>query len=163
MNFDDAVKALSAERWDWSKVGFENALARLGFERQAKTSADMPIYATPWGEKMQVWFEDGRATRAELMFDATVPEEEFDPDEYDDLEVSYRKKWKDYVARATKLLGKPKFADGMAKRGFPKDLEAQWLALWPLETARFMVIQNNGEHDIPFWMGILLTPVTPSR
>jgi hypothetical protein len=42
--------------------------------------------------------------------------------------------------------------------GFPNDQECTWLSLWPLKSARFMVTQSDGEHDVPFWMGIVLAP-----
>lgn len=130
--FDSAIKTISSTRWDWSPA----AQAAM-VEQLAPASA--------------------AGNRIELTIEAKSPHSD---DEGEDLDHEYCEKFERYVQRAERVLGKPKFNDGMARRGFPKDETAEFLALWPLRNAQLMILMRSGSADehAPFSISVVVKP-----
>ena len=85
-------------RWDWAAADLADKIATIGIP------------------------STGDLTRVELVVESKSPGSDgFSEDELHELDREYFDKWDEYVARAQRLLGKPKFRDGMARKGYPKD------------------------------------------
>jgi hypothetical protein len=131
--FEAAIEMIASVRWNWKKPD-DAILAKL------------PFPATRSGERITV-----------VVDSTSPPEQGFTDDDVERLFKSYLKNHAACVHRAMRILGEPKFYNGMV-RGFPKGEKALNLALWPLKTARLMVMVTNDDDDAPFTFAIVVTP-----
>ncbi|HEY5949781.1 MAG TPA: hypothetical protein VIV40_30005 [Kofleriaceae bacterium] len=133
--FDTAIKTLGGVRWDWAALDLAPIVAEIGLR------------------------STGDAARIELVVESKSPVSDgFDEDELEDLDTEYYEKFEGYVQRAQRVLGKPKFNDGAARKGFPKDETANFLALWPLKKARLMIMFRNQGAASPFEIVLVVKP-----
>jgi hypothetical protein len=132
--FDAALDTIASVRWDWSAPS-DDILEKLA------------LPATRDGE------------RIELAVESTPPPSDgFSDDDMDDLDRDYCDKYAAYVQRATLILGTPKFNDGMGHKAFPKDEDAELLALWPLRSARVMLLYKNDGETSPYAIRLVVRP-----
>lgn len=137
VRFDAAIRAIHASRWDWSGASLGEDVDRVG------------IVPTPGTDPQ----------RFEFAVESTSPPPGgFSDIEHETLDRDYCEKLETYVQRAERILGRPKFNDGLAHKNFPKDENAQFLALWPLKSARVMIMYRNEGPDSPFWISIVVRP-----
>lgn len=135
--FVTALEAIAAMRWDWSTPTVPAQLVPIGL---SMAPGDDP-------------------QRIELVLETTPPPPGgFIEARADLLDDEYCEKFERYVEVAKEILGRPKFHDGMAARGFPSDERAQFLALWLLKTARVMILYSNEGYDSPFTITIVIKP-----
>ena len=133
--FDSAIKRISTLRWDWSAPDLAQTIAEIGL------------------------VSTGDLTRVELPIESRKPGSDgFSDDEIEDLDTEFHDKFETYVQRAQLILGKPRFNDSMARRGFPADEKAELLALWPLKKARLMLIYQHEGEQSPFSIAIVVKP-----
>lgn len=135
--FDSAVRAIHASRWDFAGATLAEDVDRVG------------ILPTPGTDPQRFEF---------VVESATPPRSGFSDVVRDTLDRDYCEKFESYVQRAERVLGRPKFNDGMARRGFPDDERALFLALWPLKTARVMLMLCNEGADAPFSISLVVRP-----
>lgn len=135
--FDAALDTIASVRWDWSALG-DDVLDKLA------------LPATRDGDRVELEVES-----------TSPPSEGFSDDDMDDLDRDYCDKYAAYVSRATRILGKPKFNDGMGHKAFPKDEPAELLALWPLKTARVMLLYTNDGAHVPYAISLVVKPRSP--
>lgn len=133
--FVPALEAIAAIRWDWSPEAMPAQLEQIAL-------APAP---------------DPDPRRVEFIVEST-PSLGSRALEINALDQEYCEKFERYVDAAKELLGRPRFNDGMAARGFPKEERAQFVALWPLKTARVMVMYRNEDDDELYTISIVVTP-----
>jgi hypothetical protein len=162
MKFDLAIQALGTTTWDWSERGFAALLAELGLTREADADPAMPNYESPWGnEWVQAIIEDGAVERLEVLVEDTSPRwRPFTTKKLEALGRKYRDKLAAYVKRAEAVLGAPTFYGDAGTPGSPDDEDGYVLALWRRDTARLMLIARNEGPDTPYWISIVIKPLT---
>jgi hypothetical protein len=132
--FDAALDTIMSVRWNWSAPSDE-ILEKLAFP------------ATRVGD------------RIEIVIESTAPPSDgFSAEDMEDLFGDYIDKYRSYTQRAQRILGKPKFDDGMGHKAFPKGEQALFLALWPLKTARVMLLCTNDGEKTPYAISVVVTP-----
>jgi hypothetical protein len=134
--FDAALDKIASERWSWTEPN----------------DAILDKLALPASR-------DG--DRIELVVESTSPPSEgFTSEDHTDLYREYCEMHELYVERAQRILGKPKFNDGMSRKGYPKDEPGVLLALWPLKTARVMLLFRAGGPDgeTPYSLSVVIKP-----
>ncbi len=134
--FDATLDTIASVRWDWSAADHEAILEKLAFPA----------------------IQDGK--RIELTLSTTSPPPEgFTDEDAIDLDREYCEKHELYVQRVQRILGKPKFNDGMARKGYPEDEPGELCALWPLKTARVMLVYRGPEaDDDPYRLSLVVKP-----
>ena len=135
--FVHAIEVISATKWRWTSDALPALVDAVG------------IPATPTDDPQRVQL---------VLEQASPPPGGFTDDEMEALDQEYCEKLERYVDAAKEILGKPKFNNGNAARGFPPDERAEILVLWQLKTARVMLMYCNDDEDTPFSMSIVVKP-----
>jgi hypothetical protein len=127
--FVPALEAIASNRWDWSPEALPAQLEPIGL---APAAGPDPL-------RLEFVLESTR--KGGLV-----------------LDQEYCEKFERYVEAAKEILGRPTFNDGMAARDFPEDERAQFIALWPLKTARVMVMYRHEDDDDAYTLSIVVKP-----
>jgi hypothetical protein len=135
--FAPALEAIASIKWRWSSDALPAPIESIRLPATAST------------DPQRVQF---------LVEKASPPPGGFTDDEMEAIDQDYCEKLERYVDAAKAILGKPKFYNGNAARGFPKDERAELLALWQLKTARVMVMYCNDGEDEPYTISIVVKP-----
>lgn len=94
-----------------------------------------------------------------LFFDLRKDDiDDLDEDDLDELGNEYFEQWQQQTAALTKLLGKPRCANGFGNKGYPEDTEAQWVSLWKLKEARLTLEVHDGHDVIPQHLAAIYRP-----
>ena len=133
--FDAAIDAIRATRWDWSA----RALAAI--------AESLPLPANVAG------------TRVELTIESLAANGQgYSPEYREDLDGAFCAKFESYVHRATQVLGRPTFNDGFAASDWPDDEAGSFLALWLLPDVRVMIKYRNDGASSPFTLSLIVKP-----
>lgn len=81
----------------------------------------------------------------------------YDYDDLEDLIDEYLRIQQNLVEDWSDTLGKPLFNDGQANRNFPEDQEAEFLALWPIQNARLMLLVRHDDKELPVALCLRVT------
>lgn len=129
--FVSALETIGSIRWDWSPEALPAQIEQIQQIGLAPTAGPDP-------RRLEFVLESNRKRLV--------------------LDQEYCEKFERYVEAAEQILGRPKFNDGMAARNFPEDERAQFVAVWPLKTARVMVMYRHDDDDDAYALSIVVKP-----
>ncbi|MDF3836845.1 hypothetical protein P3W85_28420 [Cupriavidus basilensis] len=152
------AEKLSQIDWQWDQLWWEHVAQDLAL-RKKEAIAGRLTYADTDGELWDVYLKGGEIIFVEINFDVFDDIESLSDSDYEDKIDEYFKKFEVCVDDLAPVLGKPKFADGAAARGFPEDQEANWLALWEGKNSRLMLQQKHESRDFPLRLCIVVAPI----
>jgi len=160
MNSNNTValaEVLVSLDWKWDKVSIEHMFSSLGWARR-EAVLGRESYMLPGGCRASIYNEGDIVEIIEIDFDVFRDVDSLDVLEYEDKVDEFYEKFLDTTKQLAEQLGQPIFSNGAAAKGFPDDQEANWLSLWNLPTARFMVQQKHEDREIPFRLCLVVAP-----
>jgi hypothetical protein len=153
----EILQSLRKVSWAWSKEGVLEGIAPLKPEPISSVSGRLTFQIID-SKTLSVYYHQDKVDFIEITIDAFNDPETLTPSEYEDKVDEFFNKFELAVSTAETVLGKPVFNDGMGSPDFPPEEEAEWLALWPLETVRVMVQQKHEDKELPFRLCLVFVP-----
>lgn len=151
------AKRLSTVEWQWTRSWWDTATDTFALIQQEAVGARR-TYVDPQGELWDLYMRGDDALFLEINFDVLADAGSLSDSTYENKVDEYFQKFQDQVQVLKSFLGKPRFVDGAAARGFPVDQEANWLALWDVKNARLMLQQKHESRDMPFRLCLVVAP-----
>jgi hypothetical protein len=153
---EQLASELSNVDWAWDVMSWQKKADDFGL-KEKEILGNRRAYASPMGDIWYAYLDEG-LLRVEVNYDIFEDSSSLSDLDYEDKVDEYFEKFEDDVASVEKILGEPTFCDGSAVKGFPKDQEADWLALWPIRNCRLMLQQKHGARKLPFRLCFVVAP-----
>lgn len=143
--------------WRWDRKFAHDLVNSLGGTLKSQVQG-RDTFRLPGGQTLSVYHADDAVRFLEVTIDAFLETDRLSDAEFEDKADEFFAKYEEVVTLVSSVLSKPLFDNGFGNPGFPKDQEAQWLALWPLKNARLMVEQKNEDRELPFRISLVVAP-----
>jgi hypothetical protein len=139
---------------DWAASADELAqfLEQQGFERVASKNPGPWVELQSGGDTLALMLDDhGGVERIMADLFLSDPQEDLllDYEEQTDVRADLYKEAVDFVAD---VIGKPRFNNGTAVRGFPRDYDASFLACWVRQKSVLVIHLGQDDGGLPQYL-----------
>lgn len=153
----DILATVKNVKWRWSKEEMEECIRSLGW-KFIEQVLHRQEYLVCGNLQASIYFDGSECIVIEIDVEVFLDPDTLSLTEYDDKVDEFFAKYEQAVQLAEKVLGRPRFNDGAAARGYPEDQDAVWVALWHFPACRIMIQQKHEDRELPFRVSLVIAP-----